>query len=197
MTFQEYLQFFEAIISTPSDKQTAPYDNADYIDYTRLNWSRMNRWLKTARLSEELIAQIKQIDAPQHWIVITEPWCGDAAHCVPFIELISRENPLITVTYELRDSAPFRINSYLTNGTKSIPKLVIRDSEGTDIGVWGPRPEGCQQVYARLLAEKATFETIKTEIQNWYNANKGVEIQQELLVLLREAVSSEESIAKQ
>lgn len=180
MTFQEYTNYFKRIIETAPDQQVAPYDNPAYIDYTKLNWSRMNRWLKAGKLSDKLKDAVRSINSPQHWIVITEPWCGDAAHSVPFIELAARENPQISITYELRDSEPFRINNYLTLGSKSIPKLVIQDAEGNDLGSWGPRPKDCQEVYAGLLAENADFEKIKTEIQHWYNANKGADIQDEL-----------------
>jgi hypothetical protein len=184
MTFEAYLSYFESIIEKKAEEQVAPYDNPDYFDYTRLNWSRMNRWLKTGQLTDTLKDIVKAIDTPQHWIVITEPWCGDAAHSVPFFEMISRENELITVTYELRDSDPFRINDYLTNNGKSIPKLVIRDASDNDLATWGPRPAGCQELYSRLTAEKADFEKVKTELQLWYNADKGKAVQQELADLL-------------
>ena len=178
MTFQDYLHYFQTTIN--HETPAAPYDDPDYLEYARMNWARMNRWLKTGKLSEELTRLIKDIREPQTWIIITEPWCGDAAHTVPFIHLLSELNPLITADYELRDSEPFRINDYLTNGSRSIPKVIFRDAGGRDLAVWGPRPAGCQQVYARLTAEKADFDTVKTEIQKWYNADKGVEMQEEL-----------------
>lgn len=143
----------------------------------------MNRWLKKGILAEEMLEIVRNIDEPQTWIVITEPWCGDAAHNVPFIEMISRENPLITVSYELRDSAPFRIEQYLTNGTKSIPKLIVQDDAGKDLLVWGPRPRDCQKLYSILQKEQATFDRVKVDIQNWYNANRGVDLQRELTTL--------------
>lgn len=184
MTFQEYLHYFQTIIEKKDEDQTAPYDNPDYIEYTKLNWSRMSRWLKTGKLSEALTQAIQSIKTPQHWIVITEPWCGDAAHNIPFIEMAAQENALITISYELRDSEPFRINDYLTNGTsKSIPKFIIKDAEGNDLAVWGPRPKGCQELYTRLHEEHADFATTKTEIQKWYNADKAVELQKELTEL--------------
>lgn len=182
MNFQEYLSYFEAVLG--NETPTAPYDNPDYHNYTRLNWARMNRWLKTAALSEEMKAALNGITQPQHWIVITEPWCGDAAHSVPFLQLMALQNPLITASYELRDSEPFRINEYLTNGGKSIPKLIVRNKAGEDLAVWGPRPAKCQEVYAALSAQKVDLETLKTGLQNWYNADKGQEIQAELSALL-------------
>lgn len=180
MNFQEYRAYFESILKKAETEQQAPYDNPDYLDYTKLNWSRMNRWFKTGKLSGELVETIKKIKSPQHWIIITEPWCGDAAHNIPFLEMMADHNPLISISYELRDTEPFLIDQYLTNGTKSIPKLIIRDEQGKDMGTWGPRPRDCQKMYVNLINEKADFEKVKVEIQNWYNTNKGIDIQNEL-----------------
>jgi|SRR5690606_5038490 len=182
MDFQTYLAEFGRILDDPTPP--APYDNAAYLDYARLNWSRMNRWLKKGTLSGSLIETIERIQRPQQWIVITEPWCGDAAHSVPFIQLAAQLNPLIAVNYELRDSEPFRINEYLTNGSKSIPKLVIRDSQGADLATWGPRPVECQKLYDQLKAENADFETQKVALQTWYNDDKGQSVQRELDIIL-------------
>ncbi len=51
--------------------------------YAKLNWSRMNRWLKVGTLSDEIKETLSKVDTVQHWVVITEPWCGDAAHIAP------------------------------------------------------------------------------------------------------------------
>lgn len=181
MHFKAYQAYFQSILQ--STEPAPPYDNPDYINYTRLNWSRMNRWLKTGRINHELKSAIEAIAQPQQWIIITEPWCGDAAHSVPFLEMATGYNDRITVSYELRDSEPFRINNYLTNGSKSIPKLIIRDADGKDLATWGPRPAGCQVLYNQLMADKADFETVKTALQHWYNKDAGKGVQEELLNL--------------
>ncbi len=182
MNFKEYQAYFQEILH--AENPAAPYDNPDYLNYTKLNWSRMNRWLKTGVLNDTFKAVVGKIATPQQWIVITEPWCGDAAHSVPFLEMAAALNTAITISYELRDSEPFRINQYLTNGGKSIPKLIIRNAEGTDLATWGPRPAKCQELYNRLMAENADFETVKTELQHWYNADGGKSVQQELLEII-------------
>lgn len=182
MDFQIYLNRFEQILKDQAPQ--APYDNPAYLDYTKLNWSRMNRWLKKGELNEQLVAVVKGIARPQQWVVITEPWCGDAAHSVPFIQLAAQLNSLISVEYELRDSEPFRINDYLTNGSKSIPKLIVRDDQGTDLATWGPRPVECQKLFDRLKAENADFEQQKVATQQWYNADKGQSVQAELETIL-------------
>ncbi|UYW01920.1 thioredoxin family protein [Flavobacterium agricola] len=188
MTENEYIAYFKTIVDTPDTDQKAPYDNPEYLNYTKLNNSRMNRWLKTAELLPELKATVQKITQPQHWILITEPWCGDAAHNVPFIILAARENPLIQLSFEMRDAAPHRIEQYLTNGGKSIPKLIIKDAAGTDLAVWGPRPAACQAVYSELKAANASFDETVTAIQNWYNADKGLATQTELLATLKQTL---------
>lgn len=183
MNKEEYLNLFDPIIDgTNTD---APYDNPDYTNYTKLNASRQKRWLKTVEINEDLAAIVKQISTPQNWIVITEPWCGDAAHNIPFIIKMAELNPNIELTFELRDSVPHRIDDYLTNGGKSIPKLVAQDKTGTDLFNWGPRPLDCQVVMLKLKEEKLDFEQQKTTIQQWYNKDKGQSIQREFLTVLK------------
>lgn len=188
MNFTDYLQLFENILQDADPK--APYNNPDYLSYTKLNWSRQQRWLKTGVITDTMATAVKTITTPQQWVIITEPWCGDAAHIVPFLYKIAALNPLVTIDIQLRDTPPFLIEQYLTNGTRSIPKLVIRDNEGHDMAVWGPRPAGCQVLYNRLKEEKADFERTKIELQQWYNEDKGKSLQaelQEVLTLVQKA----------
>lgn len=183
MNFNQYLNYFQEVIDNTNPQ--APYDDNAYLDYTKLNWSRVQRWLKTGVLNTTIINKIKSISTPQNWLVITEPWCGDAAHIVPFIELMSKQNNLINVTYELRDMPPHSIEKYLTNGkSKSIPILVIRNENNEDLNVWGPRPKACQEHYNLAAAKNLDFDAIKIEIQNWYNQNKGEEIMNEIASIL-------------
>ncbi len=179
MDYQTYLKTFEQIIS--SETHEPPYTDAQYLKYAKLNFSRMNRWQKTLQLNEDLVAEVKKIDSPQNWIIITEPWCGDGAPIVPFLVRLAEQNPLIQYNLQLRDQEPFLINAYPTNGTKSIPKLIVRDEAGNDLFTYGPRPEAAQQLVNSLKAANVDYDTLNTEVQNWYNKDKGAELQKELL----------------
>lgn len=187
MKFTEYQALFESILSDVIPK--APYDNEAYFNYAKLNLSRQNRWLKRMDLNTELAERIKSISTPQNWIIITEPWCGDAAHIVPFLVRISELNPLIQLDIQLRDSEPNLIDSYLTNGGKSIPKLIVRDDANNDLIVWGPRPEVAQEYFKKLKEEGADFEAQKIALQKWYNDDKGEKIQKEILLAIDELVT--------
>jgi hypothetical protein len=146
----------------------------------------MKRWDMQMDLDKKLVRQLKQITQPQHWIIISEPWCGDAAHIVPFLVNMTEQNELLTYEIQLRDSEPFLIDQYLTNGAKAIPRLIVRDDTGNDIFVWGPRAVAAQNLANELKSAKATKHEILDALQRWYNQDKGESLCLELSVLLKE-----------
>lgn len=178
-TWEEYIAYFNDLLT--AENPPTPYDNEAYMNYVTLNNSRQERWLKKGKLNEEVIKKIKAIDTRQVWSVITEPWCGDASHSVPFFYLLSKENPLIDFRIILRDTAPFMIEQYLTNGGKSIPKVIIQDHQGKDIFVWGPRPAAAQELYLSMKNANLPFEEQKIKLQQWYNKDKGATLQEEIM----------------
>ncbi len=183
MNYQDYTNLYDEILSGKITK--APYDDAHFAEYTKLNQSRSHRWDKTGLLAEECKSTIQSIDVSMHWVLITEPWCGDAAHSVPFIAKMAAENSMIDLEIQLRDDENSEIGSYLTNGAKSIPILVVRNTFGEDLFAWGPRPEKCRELHHNLKAQEVTIDELKRELQHWYNADKGVSIQEEIVAQLK------------
>ncbi|MBO9618250.1 MAG: thioredoxin family protein [Niabella sp.] len=183
MTFQQYQDYFDAILNT-SEPQP-PYDNESYLQYAKLNGSRSQRWLKQNPLTEATKKIVTAIAQKQQWVVITEPWCGDAAHIVPILYLMSQLNDKIDFKLQLRDTDS-EIEQYLTHGTRSIPILVVRDEKGTDLFHWGPRPAAAKKVYEELKEQQADFEAAKIALQQVYNADKSLGIQEEVSRLLLE-----------
>jgi hypothetical protein len=178
MTFNYYQKIFDEVLAGKISH--SPYDDPHFLEYTKLNFSRQNRWLKKGEILPESFAAVNSISKKQRWVIITEPWCGDAAHCVPFIVKLAELNPLITLEIQLRDSENSEIENYLTNGGKSIPQLIIRDENKTDLFVWGPRPEPATILFLELKEKEFSFEDLKIALQNWYNKDLGQTIQKEI-----------------
>ncbi len=181
-----YNKLFDDIIE--GEINTAPYDNPEYINYVKLNKSRSKRWDKRGDLTEELKKVVGNIQEEQTWIMISEPWCGDAAHSAPMIQKISAINDKITLEIQLRDSNS-EIEKYLTNGGKAVPKLIVRDKAGKDIFTWGPRPKGAQElVLAQKNREDLTTVEKYTNILQWYIKDDGISIQEEIVKSIKKAV---------
>ncbi|NNG26999.1 MAG: thioredoxin family protein, partial [Ignavibacteriaceae bacterium] len=77
------------------------------------------------------------------------------------------------------------MDQYLTNGTRSIPKLVAIDQDGNELFRWGARPAAAQQLINELKEKGLQKNEWLVELHKWYTNNRGKEIEKELLVLLK------------
>lgn len=186
-SYPEYMELMETVVS--EGRTTGPTQNEDYAAYTKLNLTRMQRLNKTVKIGESLEKLTQSIQSPQKWYVLTEAWCGDAAQCVPVIAKIAELNPVIDLTLLLRDDNPGLMDQYLTNGGRSIPKLIALDSEGNELFTWGPRPAGAQEIYTEFKANPGRpFSELTEAIQKWYNADKTVSTQEELFEQIKKSI---------
>ena len=154
--------------------------------YSELNEARMNRLEKTVKISTEIIQKLNQLNGDYIWLVISEGWCGDAAQIIPVIYKMAELSERIDLKIVFRDENEDLMNLFLSNGTKSIPKLLILDKSTLEVlGHFGPRPMGAKQL---ILDYKAKYgivdETAKTNLQLWYLHDKGLSIQKEILDLI-------------
>ncbi|GLU50904.1 thioredoxin [Dyadobacter frigoris] len=188
-SYSDYMLLMELVVM--EQRTTGPKQSDELNHYTKLNLHRMQRLNKTVVLSESLKIAISQIQFPQIWYVLTEAWCGDAAQNIPVLAAIAKLNPLIDIQLILRDENPDIMDEYLTNGGRSIPKLIAVDGEFNEIFNWGPRPAGAQQMLMEYKESAIKpYKEFSEDIQKWYTADKTQSMQKELLVIL-EGVSVE------
>lgn len=173
-------------------KSTGNQQSEALTHYSSLNEVRMNRLEKTLKLLPETEDKLSELQNEFIGLVITEGWCGDAAQIVPMFDKMEQASAQLKFRYVLRDENEALMEQFLTNGSKSIPKLILMDAKSFEImGVWGPRPEGATQL---ILDYKATHgkidETAKTDLQKWYLHDKGISIQNEVVEILLKTESN-------
>ncbi|MEL7145064.1 MAG: thioredoxin family protein, partial [Bacteroidota bacterium] len=181
-SYSSYRELMEDLVDQKST--TGPNKSEDMAYYTALNHQRMKRLDKTLKIDDDLAARIAAIDHEQTWVVITESWCGDAAQNVPVIEKLASLNDQIELKLFLRDENLDIMDSYLTNGSRSIPKLVIFKRDNMkELGTWGPRPAALQEIYDawRNDPNKVPYKEFNVTIQKWYAKDKAQEMQKELM----------------
>lgn len=144
MDYDEYRTLIDKLLD--KDKTTGTNHSKEMVHYTQMNVQRMNRLDKQIELSESLKQELDQVNSPWVWLVLTEAWCGDAAQNIPAIVKMAERNENIDLRFILRDQHLDIMDEYLTNGGRSIPKLICLDAEQLDeIGTWGPRPADIQE----------------------------------------------------
>lgn len=183
-TYNEYRTLVSKLVEEQST--TGNEKTEALINYTMLNDRRMRRWDKTIKLSDKDKETIKQYKNSVTWLVITESWCGDAAHIMPVINKVAELNDKIDYKVVLRDENDALMNAFLTNGGRAIPKLIAIDKSSNDVlGTFGPRPTVATEMVNDFKSKngKLTPE-FKEDLQRWYNKDKGQSTIEGLLNLL-------------
>jgi len=183
-SYQEYRNLISKFAQ--EGKTSGNNISPEYINYTKLNESRMHRLDKTMVVIEDVKSFLEKISIDYIWLVLSESWCGDAAQILPVIHKMSEVSDKIELRIVFRDENEELMNLFLTDGTKSIPKLIIIDKKtNTVVGDFGPRPKPAKQLIIDYKAANGVVdETAKIELQKWYLADKGITIQREIIGLL-------------
>ena len=183
-SYQEYRDFVTDLAK--EDKTTGHEQREDLIHYTQLNEARLHRLDKTIQVVDEVKTVLQKLSKEYTWLVISESWCGDAAQILPVINKMAEVSDKIDLRIVLRDDNEDLMNLFLTNGTKSIPKLIIIDKATNEVvNDFGPRPKGAKQLILDYKAAHGIVdETAKIELQKWYLQDKGISTQKEIIELL-------------
>lgn len=180
-TYVTYRALIDSLLA--EGKTTGPEQTEKLTEYTKMNVHRMSRLDTHFEFIPELAAALKTAK-PQTWLVITEGWCGDAANIVPVFNHVEKANPAIQVRFILRDEHLDIMDAYLTNGGRSIPKMVVLDENLNEIATWGPRPAEGQALMNEMKAQDLPYKEKAEKLQLWYARNRTKAIQMELAALI-------------
>lgn len=179
ISFDEYLQISEERANDNPDKSD------EHQEYYELGLQRMNRILKTFKVDDSQLETLKSKNFNGKILMISEPWCGDASATVPavskFFEAAGNE-----VKIFLRDSDLSLIDQFLTNGTQSIPIVIILDQNFNVINHWGPRPKHGMELLRKFKENPEAYprEEFYNDLQVYYAKNRGKDAVQEILELI-------------
>ena len=186
LSYPEFRKLTETLVE--ERKTTGANQSEAYLEYTRLNHQRMHRWDKTLKISADMTDLVKSIEEHQVWLVITEAWCGDGSQSIPYLAALADLNPLIDFKVIMRDEYPEVMDAYLTNGARSIPKLVAMTADLTcELFTWGPKPKCLidrQKAY-KHDTQGLSYQDYLAEVYLWYAKNKNQDLELELFPLIQ------------
>lgn len=184
LTYKEYREKIKNLLS--QGLSTGVEQSETLLDYSLLNDKRMDRLDKTLKISDETLNSLKHLNKKFQFLVIAEGWCGDAAQILPILNLLAEASTKIDLKIVFRDENEDLMNNFLTNGSKSIPKVIIVDEKNTVINSWGPRPFIATKMVQDYKEKNGALDAeFKKDLQIWYNKDKGNSTQEDLIKLLK------------
>ena len=155
-----------------------------FAEFVRAGTKHCGLWegvYRTARIPEWAVAAVPT-GLKRKLLIIAEDWCGDASNTVPILAKLVDAVPELELGIILRDQNAKVMDRYLTNGSRSIPIVIVLDQEFREVGHWGPRPAVLQ---AWVMANIGT--TPKAELypqtRTWYAKDRGESTLREVLAV--------------
>ncbi len=180
-TYAQYRQLIDQLLA--KNNTTGNNQSAFYIDYTRQNVKRMKRAEHLVTIPSEVSQQITK---PYQFLLISEAWCGDASYTVPVVAALAKALPAVDLSIILRDEHLEIMDRFLTNGGRSIAKLIMIDpSTHQVLGDWGPRPEKAQEIVVEMKQRPDFNQKEMSEaLFKWYEEDKGESTVNEIISIL-------------
>ena len=110
-------------------KSSGNEQSDELLHYSLLNETRMNRLDKTIHMGKANEQVLNSLRSNYYWLVLAEGWCGDAAQLLPIFNKMANATDKIKLKILFRDENEALMNLFLTNGSKSIPKVIILEKE--------------------------------------------------------------------
>lgn len=151
-----------------------------YYFYSKYNWDRQRHVESHYEASRAFLDAVRELPENVQFHFITDDWCIDSAYSLPQVEAAVRHRPDIRLELYIRDEHLTMMDRYLTNGSRSIPVLIVRDSEGRDLARWGPKPEILRHLRKQLQEGGGPGSEVVKLTSDWYEDNGWLEVEREL-----------------
>lgn len=133
-----------------------------------------------ASVPEGIVEAAREVPGRWRLLALSEDWCGDAVNTLPFVARLAEAVPGWELRVVERDRSPDLMDAHLTDGSRSIPVVIVLDEEFREVGWWGPRPRGLQEW---VLGEGRALEKEERyrRQRRWYARDRGETALRELL----------------
>lgn len=186
ISFEEYLQLTKDILDGKIPR-AGIYLNDNTFRYTRSNLERMLKVLDNILLNQKLYNLLSDLEERWLWLVISEPWCGDASWGTPALCMIGAASDKIDFRILLRDTHTEIMKNYQTEGSDSIPKLIcLRKKDLKELGTWGPRPKELQEIVTSYKQQKDfDYKESVRQLHAWFEADMTKSTQEEMIACVK------------
>ena len=149
-----------------------------FVDEAKKHQALWRDVYRLARIPDWALDALRPL-AGHRILAIAEDWCGDAFNTVPILARLCDLSGHVDLRMLRRDEHAEVMDHYLTNGTRSIPIVLLLDQDFNEVRRWGPRPAVLQEWY---LANREMPKDERYPImRRWYARDRGESMLQEVL----------------
>ena len=167
---------------------------ATFVERAENNASLWRDTYRLARVPEHAVARLAGLRCRWNLLVLVEDWCGDAVNTLPLLARLTELAGNTELRVIARDQNPDLMDAHLTNGTRSIPVVIVLDADFVERAWWGPRPASLQQW---VIEEGMALEKMELyrRVRTWYARDRGHTTADEVVELLEQLASETEGCA--
>lgn len=147
------------------------------LESNRHPWRELYR---RAHVPEDLMERSQDLDENWHLLALSEEWCGDGANSLPYLARLAEASPNLELRVLSRDENPDLMDGHLTDGSRSIPVVMVLDEDFREVGWWGPRPSPLQEIFLREIKPLPEPERYP-RLRGWYARDRGRTVLEEVL----------------
>lgn len=164
----------------------------DFVAGAEANADLWRQVWKRSRVPQEFASRLDALPCRWRLLVLAADWCGDGANTVPVLERLAEQSDRLELRILDRDANEALRDAHLTNGSKSIPVVMILDEDFAERGWWGPRPEALQRwVVEEGMAMEPTERYLR--VRRWFAQDAGLSILEEVVSALEAAAAVREA----
>lgn len=124
--------------------------------------------------------RVRDLEETWHLLALCEGWCGDGANTLPYLAKLAEVSPNLELRLLSRDENPDLMDAHLTDGSRSIPVVMVLDADFREVGWWGPRPSPLQDIFLREIKPLPEPERYP-RLRAWYARDRGRTALEEIL----------------
>jgi hypothetical protein len=156
-----------------------------FVRYARKNVDAFTKVYDAARIPDDLVGWTGRLKTEIRLLTIGADWCGDVVANIPAVARLAEQNPNMQLRIIDRDRHADLMEHFLTNGSKSIPVVIVARADFGDLRRWGPRPAPCQAIMTESR-DKLPKEEIYPLIRDWYANDAHRTLLHEITALIQE-----------
>lgn len=158
----------------------------DFLATAEANREMWQELSARAVVPQEMVRRVEE-QGDVRLLVLGADWCGDAVNTLPVLGKLAELSGCMEIRHLDRDAFPALMATHLTNGSHSIPVVMILDAQYRELGWWGPRPSVLQEWVMREGKQLPSGEKYR-QIRMWYARDRGASTLREVVDLIERSV---------